>query len=255
MGVFGGDAVKSESVTEGESVTLEIDDTTDNETRWRFGHKHILIALINRENGKRNVHDDALDGRFRGRLQLDQTGSLTITDTRTTDSGLYAVIGSRTQMPLNTFNLTVYARLPVPVINTDCSVVRLLFRLNCSLVCSAVNMSDVSLSWYKGNSLLSSISVSDLSISLSLPLEVEYQDNNTYSCVINNPISNQTTHLDINQLCKTSSDHICSCGVTEAVIRLALSALVGVAAVAVLVYDIRSSTLQQKREQTSPSSD
>ncbi len=49
LGVFAGDAGKS--VTEGESVTLEIDVNTDNEIQWRFGHKDILIALINREGG------------------------------------------------------------------------------------------------------------------------------------------------------------------------------------------------------------
>ncbi len=52
-----------------------------------------------------------------------------------------------------------------------------------------------------------------------------------------------------------SQDHFHCCGVNEAVIRLALSALVGVAAVAVLVYDIRSRSVQQKREQTSSSAD
>ncbi len=59
----------------------------------------------------------------------------------------------------------------------------------------------------------------------------------------------------LNMLFLLSQDHIHYCGVTEAVIRLALSALVGVAAVAVLVYDIRSRSVQQKREQTSSSSD
>uniref|UniRef100_A0A672PIX3 Ig-like domain-containing protein n=1 Tax=Sinocyclocheilus grahami TaxID=75366 RepID=A0A672PIX3_SINGR len=197
------DAVKSVSVTEGESVTLQTNVTELQRTTlitWTFGHPETRIAQINKEERKVSTSDD--------RLKLDnQTGSLTIMNTRTTDSGNYKVNIKGTKPTTYRFNVTVYARLPVPVISsnsTHCSSSSS-SQQNCSLVCSVVNVSHVTLSWYKENSSLSSISVSDLSISLSLPLEVEYQDNNTYSCVLNNPISNQTQHLDISQLCHTCS--------------------------------------------------
>ncbi len=110
-GVFG-DEVRSVSVTEGDSVTLHINDTDiqkDELIMWKFGHNSILIAQINRKNNNSRLYNNSADGRFRDRLKLDhQTGSLTITNTTTTDSGLYNVTRSRTEIPFNIFNLTVY---------------------------------------------------------------------------------------------------------------------------------------------------
>ncbi|XP_051977472.1 SLAM family member 5-like [Xyrauchen texanus] len=221
---------------EGDSVTLKNDDTQilrDDLIMWTFGE--ILIAEINRDDSKIKLFENVSDGRFRGRIQLDQTGSLIITNTRSTDSGQYKLKTESKETRLKIFTLTVYAHLPVPVIIRDSS--QCSSSSKCVLVCSVVNVTQVTLSWYKGNSLLSSISVSDLNRSLSL--EVEYQENNTYSCVINNPIRNQTKHLNITEVCQPCSvGFACGCGFTEAVIRLVVSGLVGVAAVAVLVYEV-----------------
>ncbi|XP_043078716.1 T-cell surface antigen CD2-like [Puntigrus tetrazona] len=197
-GVFG----DSVSVMEGDSVTLNTD-VIDDYMLWKFGAEKSLIAKIQKSKNRLSTYDGP-DERFRDRLKLDdQTGSLTITNISTQHAGLYKLQRSGAKLTSKTFSISVYVRLPVPVISsnsTNCS------SSSCSLLCSVVNVSHVTLSWYKGNSLLSSISVSDLSISLSLPLEVEYQDKNTYSCVINNPIRNQTTHLNISQLCQTCAD-------------------------------------------------
>ncbi len=84
--------VKSVSVMEGDSVTLQNDVTEvqrDDLIVWRFGDKGVLLAKIDVETNETSINVD--DERFKGRLQLDQTGSLIITDTRTEHAGLYEV--------------------------------------------------------------------------------------------------------------------------------------------------------------------
>ncbi|XP_057184310.1 uncharacterized protein LOC130550828 isoform X2 [Triplophysa rosa] len=250
--VFGSESV---SVTEGESVTLHMNITEQQRKdgiSWKFGptDNKSLIAEIKDGNNAIKLYAYRPDGRFRDSLKLDQTGSLTITNTRITHSGLYQITTSNHEELLNKiFNITVYTRLPVPVIIRDSSQNSSSSSVsNCSVLCSVMNVTHVSVSWYKGKSLLSNISVSDLNIS-SISLHLVCLDD-SYTCVINNSITNQTQHLntDVCHKCSdVSEDYICSCGFTEAVIRLVISALVGVATVAVLVYDVKSRGDEQKK--------
>ncbi len=104
------DTVKSVSVKEGDSVSLKIvtETQTGDEIEWKFGTKSYLIATI---NGKTSKIFDGPGERFRDRLKLDnRTGSLTITNTRTTHSGLYQVeiSSSNGSKDKHRFNVTVY---------------------------------------------------------------------------------------------------------------------------------------------------
>ncbi|XP_039538306.1 uncharacterized protein LOC120486371 isoform X2 [Pimephales promelas] len=247
-GVFGATGeVKSVFVMEGESVTLYTGATEIQKVElilWMLGPDNIRIAQINRSINKVLLCDDVLDGRFRDRLKLDdQTGSLTITNTTTEHAGVYELqIISGKEVSQRKFSIIVIGPLPVPVISSNSSHCSS-SSSSCSLVCSVVNVSHVTLSWYAGMSVLSSISVSDLSISLSLPLEVEYQDKNTYSCVLNNPISNQTTHLDINTLCR----HTCAAGLSAKAI--ALVCVCALAAVLCGIYRYRQHKMLKRADQ------
>ncbi|XP_016314414.1 uncharacterized protein LOC107667286, partial [Sinocyclocheilus anshuiensis] len=86
------DGVKSVSVTEGESVILQNDATELQKNDlivWRFGDKGILLAKIDVETNKLSLNH--ADERFRNKLQLEQNGSLTITNARPEHTGLYEV--------------------------------------------------------------------------------------------------------------------------------------------------------------------
>ncbi|KAK2906747.1 hypothetical protein Q8A67_005732 [Cirrhinus molitorella] len=75
----------------------------------------------------------------------------------------------------------------------------------CTLKCSASDVKEANLTWLKGNQVCSRVTVIDHNPNPSLHLEVEYQDKNNYSCVLNNPKS-MTLLANITQLCQKCTD-------------------------------------------------
>ncbi|XP_056615517.1 uncharacterized protein LOC130430426 [Triplophysa dalaica] len=108
-GVFGADDVVRLSVMEGDSVTLHINPDEINNASvllWVFSDEETFLAKIDRETHQTSIPGNN-DERFRNRLQVDQTGSLTITDVRTTDSGLYKLQISSSEISHKRLNVTV----------------------------------------------------------------------------------------------------------------------------------------------------
>ncbi|XDV23714.1 hypothetical protein PO909_028170 [Leuciscus waleckii] len=94
------------SAMEGDSVTLNTDIIKTQQERMKWYFKGTRIAEINGDQSK-ICEDDACSERFRDRLKLDhQTGSLTIMNTRNTDSGEYTlqIISGRSE---KIFSVTV----------------------------------------------------------------------------------------------------------------------------------------------------
>ncbi|XP_077081474.1 uncharacterized protein LOC143735249 isoform X1 [Siphateles boraxobius] len=103
----------SVSVKEGDSVTLKTDVTEvqrDDQIMWLFESGDTLIAKIRK--GSKETHDGP-DGRFRDRLELnDQTGSLTITNTRNTHSGEYTLKSIKSgEISFMRYSVTVFCSI------------------------------------------------------------------------------------------------------------------------------------------------
>ncbi|XP_059424650.1 uncharacterized protein LOC132159053 isoform X3 [Carassius carassius] len=99
-------------VRKGDDVTLHTDSKIQrsDQIRWMFGDKN-LIAEIKEGTGEMATYNDVLEGRFRGRLKLDeQTGSLTITNFRTDHTGLYKMKINRSAGKSKNRSFDVFAR-------------------------------------------------------------------------------------------------------------------------------------------------
>ncbi|XDV22796.1 hypothetical protein PO909_027612 [Leuciscus waleckii] len=112
-------SVDKVSVVEGDPVTLNTGVKTNQQDRVRWYYNVILIAQIKRDQSQICTNDQCNEGneRFRDRLKLDhQTGSLTITNTRITDTGDYTlyIISISSRFSENIFSVSVYGRGPTP---------------------------------------------------------------------------------------------------------------------------------------------
>ncbi|XP_051551238.1 uncharacterized protein LOC127439156 isoform X2 [Myxocyprinus asiaticus] len=109
------------SVMEEESVTLQIDVTEIQGAEtllWTFNDSNKFIAKIDRETNNEITIPGNDDGRFNNRLQVDKSGSLTITNIRTADSGLYKLeIRSSRGSSYKSFSVTVYSESGVETVS------------------------------------------------------------------------------------------------------------------------------------------
>ncbi|XP_056614720.1 uncharacterized protein LOC130429898 [Triplophysa dalaica] len=185
--------------SEGDSVILPTNLTEvqyEDHIMWLY--ENILIAQV-----LENISAcyECEDKRCNDRLDLDgQTGRLTVTNISKIHTGnmKLLIINGKSQ-ECRRFYVSVYDPLPIPIITKDskqCSSAS-----KCVLLCSVLNVTDVTLSWYNGSRSISSIKVSDIRSNF-LCLKVDYQDTNNFSCVVNNFFTNKTTTLNISEFCK-----------------------------------------------------
>ncbi|XP_051956658.1 uncharacterized protein LOC127625413 [Xyrauchen texanus] len=236
-------------VMEGEGLTLQTKDLNSklkslDEAMWQFGSEERTIRIAQVYQGSAPFYEEKLTDR----LHLDkQTGSLTIWNISTSESGLYVMsLTISGHISEKRFRVDVYVPVSIPAIKR-----RLLDGANqtqstshemeefCSMICSVRNDQDVFISWYKGGEMLNQTRSSDLSINLSLPLHLHYNDTENYSCTAANPVSNKTIYLQMNDFCTQYEDCQQYCGDVEVVVRLVLSGLVGIASVVFLVEHVR----------------
>ncbi|XP_057175456.1 SLAM family member 9 isoform X2 [Triplophysa rosa] len=237
-----GDWHEIKTVMEGNVLNLPTRNTETEsleDVMWLFERGDRTFRIAQMYRGFSPFYDESLTDR----VQMDQqTGSLSIFNISTSESGLYTA-----SLTINGFvtrkkiKVDVYASVSVPAISNSFATANQTQGTSqemhefCSVVCSVKNDRDVFISWYKGDEIVNHGSSSDLSINLSLPLKLHYNETESYSCTAANPVSNKSIRLHTKHLCPHYEDCLQHCGDVEVLIRLILSALVGFATIVFLL--------------------
>ncbi|XP_056589061.1 uncharacterized protein LOC130409237 isoform X1 [Triplophysa dalaica] len=274
------------TVMEGDVLNLPTGKTEPRsleDVMWLFERGDRTFRIAQMYQGFSPFYDKSLTDR----VEMDpHTGSLSIYNISTTESGLYTA-----SLTINGFvtrkkiKVDVYASVSLPAVSNSFTDTQTQGTSQekyefCSVVCSVKNDRDVFISWYKGDEIVNHSSSSDLSINLSLPLKLHYNDTESYSCTAANPVSHKSIRLHMKHLCPhyegkitqtyirkslpttttfvplhtdklfpgkenvykndssrifSSTDCLKHCGDVEVLIRLILSALVGLATVVFLL--------------------
>ncbi|XP_060771969.1 CD48 antigen-like isoform X2 [Neoarius graeffei] len=197
-----GDETATLQKVEGTTLTLCTGITgiqSDVQIMWLYGPEKAETRILNSQNGKTATE---ISEKFKDRLQLNRTnGDLTIRNISRNLSGVYFLQVFTERVSSRTFSVTVYAPVSTPVLKTQGKKGSRM----CSILCKVQNGKDVKLSWYRENERISITNNTDLSVPLSLTLQIQHHDNNAYNCEAVNPVSRKTASLDIAGLCYNNS--------------------------------------------------
>ncbi|XP_072526825.1 CD48 antigen-like [Salminus brasiliensis] len=237
----GEEAVRLQEL-EGNTVTIHTGLTgvqSDAQILWFFQPNNADIKIVNSLVSYGETITQYYTDRFKDRLQLNRSsGSVTIRNISREDSGVYTLQIITGRSSEWNFSLNVYGMVPSPHITRNLVHDPSASGSRCSVLCSVDHQKEMNLSWFKGKELLSQ--VSDHSSKLTLPLEVNNEEQDIYRCVAANPVSNLSTKLNIIEICSHEAGDFQFNFQVECVIRMVISALVTVALIVLLIEHFKT---------------
>uniref|UniRef100_A0A3P9N612 Ig-like domain-containing protein n=1 Tax=Poecilia reticulata TaxID=8081 RepID=A0A3P9N612_POERE len=174
-------------VVEGGNVTLETPTfklEKKHRVIWRTGEGiegKIIVQWINTFY--------VLNINFGDIVQFNHNGSLTFIRIPREYSGLYNVQILEDNEPHSRkcYNVTVYGKFPSNYHSNSSSTQH---HKGCYVACSVKNGPDVNLTWFNGPTMISSVYDSmNVSMNLSLPLKIQPENKENFTCEARNPVT------------------------------------------------------------------